>query len=648
MKIDKQLIANKKLKLEEVARQLKTEFFGLDTIIDKVIASVYSWYVFPQLIKRPVIVNLWGMTGVGKTQLVRRLSTLLGYAQKFVEVQMDGTSGGSLWGRGTICSMLSNCIDEGEEGILLLDEIQRFRTVGDNGAEIKVERFQDVWMLLSDGKFATDSDLFLELEMMVASALYSKDSETAIDDDEDDEDEKAEAEAKPVKKVKVRAFQIHPWQAKSLKKLLRLKQPLEEIMTWDAQKVDNLIRDIRDTRVDWQIDYSKLLIFISGNLDSAFIGSESSEDCDTDADFYHKLTSKITTIQIKKALQGRFKPEQISRFGSNHIIYPSMTRLSYQQLIKATCLKYMDEMHECAGIKFTPQDRVYEVIYNNAVYPTQGTRPVFSSIHTIFSTGLVNVACWCLENNIKEASLDIDEVAQKMRAQSVYTGAKFETSIELELSVRKAKINDDTKTLVAVHEAGHAIVYAVLTGSAPIETKINAISFAQGYILPNDQLNDNKTTTKKSLLDRIAMMLGGTVAEEIVFGADNRSIGAMSDIYNATLDAGRYVRHYGFDSTLSFTQVGSSSMNTLWNTDLKDSNKIIEEMMQTQFDHAKIILTEHRAFLSKLVNKLLEVNTLNQEAFISVAEEFIKLERDAVMPAYHEQWKVFAPKGVTE
>ena len=78
--------------LQAIAAQLKTELIGIDDVIDRVISAVRAWYVMPQLITRPVIVCLWGLTGTGKTQLTRRLAQLLGYYDRFVEVQMDGFS----------------------------------------------------------------------------------------------------------------------------------------------------------------------------------------------------------------------------------------------------------------------------------------------------------------------------------------------------------------------------------------------------------------------------------------------------------------------------------------------------------------------------------------------------------------------------
>ena len=60
-------------RLESAKVQLKTEFIGLDSIIDEIINSISSWYVTPEIINRPVIVSLWGMTGTGKSSVVKNL-----------------------------------------------------------------------------------------------------------------------------------------------------------------------------------------------------------------------------------------------------------------------------------------------------------------------------------------------------------------------------------------------------------------------------------------------------------------------------------------------------------------------------------------------------------------------------------------------
>ena len=147
-----QHLAARQAQLAAIAAELKTELFGIDEVIDRVIDAVRAWYVMPQLIARPVIVCLWGLTGTGKTQLTRLLTQKLGFYDRYVEVQMDGFSNGAGWYTpDSISGMLGESgIAEGEPGILLLDEFQRYRTIDNRRQDIKVARYQDVWALLSD------------------------------------------------------------------------------------------------------------------------------------------------------------------------------------------------------------------------------------------------------------------------------------------------------------------------------------------------------------------------------------------------------------------------------------------------------------------------------------------------------------------
>ena len=239
-KLDPTQVAAKRTKLDAVAKQLKTEFFGLDEIIDKVINAISAWYIFPEIITRPVIVNLWGMTGVGKTQIVRRIVALLQFSEKFVEVQMDGGSAVAAHSS-TLTSILgSSTIEEGSPGILLLDEIQRFRTVDDYGADVKLDKFKDVWTLLSDGRFSADSSMFSEMEMMMAYREWQQDNDKA------NEKKDENSTGKPA-----RVFKIYPYEAKNFKKLLRLTEPVSEIMKWDANMVSNALERLRNERASW-------------------------------------------------------------------------------------------------------------------------------------------------------------------------------------------------------------------------------------------------------------------------------------------------------------------------------------------------------------------------------------------------------------
>lgn len=593
-KINIEAIGDKRAKLASVKEQLKKEFFGLDTIIDKVINSISAWYIFPEIITRPVIINLWGMTGVGKTHLVRRLVELLNFSDKFAELQMNLGTENSFQSK-SILNILSNSkIEEGAAGILLIDEMQRFKTVAEDNTDIQSDAYQDLWMLLSDGRFSANASVFKDIETLIAQQLWAEDQ---IEDDQP-KGKKA--------KVQKKKFRLYTYEANALKKLLRLSNPLTEIMEWDMNRIFSEIEEIKQNRNDWTIDYTKLLIFISGNLDSAFTGANSIEDCDTDADFYHELTSKINASNIKSALLKKFRPEQISRFGNNHVIYPSLNKESYNKLIRRTCDEYLNRMKDLTDIVFTLSVNSYSVIYENSVYPTQGTRPVFSAIHQIFSNPLQEVTVWALENQITNVYLDLG-ISGMMYAREVDAegnkGKSFEIPVNLEISDRKAQASRDFKKYIAVHEAGHAIAYTVLNGAVPMEVKVNTSSFSGGYMLPEPN-STNEITTKKSILNDIVISLAGMAAEELFFGKDLMSTGSSSDRFNATSLATKYVRRWGFDDRMAQIFPETSSYGEVTSNDMSGTNEIIEKVLKVQYEVAKKLIEDHFIPFKSIVNEL--------------------------------------------
>ena len=69
-------------KLTEAKSKLKSDFVGLDEIIDKIIDAITPWYLTPEILERPTVVSLWGLTGTGKTSLIRKLVNYLGISEK--------------------------------------------------------------------------------------------------------------------------------------------------------------------------------------------------------------------------------------------------------------------------------------------------------------------------------------------------------------------------------------------------------------------------------------------------------------------------------------------------------------------------------------------------------------------------------------
>lgn len=595
-------IHKRKADLARAATVLKQRFVGLDIIIDQIIRNMEVWYVTPEFVARPVIVNLWGMTGVGKTDLVRTLVRELSLNETFLEVQMRSGGGSSSSSNSHIQSELQcSNIEPGQPGILLLDEIQRFRTVDEDGKEIKDYGFQDTWMLLSDGKFSgkTDRDDMLSLmfEDMMWSVPYEEDEEKLT---EEQKQQKKEREERKKQMVYRRGY----YNAKRIKKVLRLSDPVEEIMKWDDDKKYAVLSEkMNDPAMFEGDDYSKLLIFISGNLDEAYQMSHYAEDADHDADVLHAFSLKINVVSIKAALLKRFKPEQISRFGNTHVIYPSLSKLSYQTIISRRLETLADSVRKEHGIEIEFDQTVSDFVYRNGVFPAQGTRPLFSTFSSYIENSVPAFLLAAVESNATRVR--VSHSNQHLIGEVEHTNGTIKSvKVEAEgmLDVIKEQESEDSRVHVSIHEAGHAVAYCKLFGLVPTQIVSNSTSaYANGFISTHEFCQ-----TRESVLNMLTVYMAGQAAEEMVFGESIRSNGASGDISQATRLISAAVRCWGFFDNKSRIMdphwQGSEIANN--NNDPEISQRIESEVADALL-RARTLLREQRSFFEEISGRLI-------------------------------------------
>jgi cell division protease FtsH len=583
-------IAVRSLRLAEIASELKAELVGIDGAIDRAIESVRAWYVLPEIITRPVIVCLWGLTGTGKTQLTRLMARKLGFYDRFVEVQMDGFSNGYASGNTLSGLLCESGIEEGAPGILVLDEFQRFRTIDALGEDIKVERYMDVWALLSDGRLSPSIAFIAELERSIADALYYEDRKKSRKDD-----------GLKTKGKDAPAYNLSPHEAADFKQSLKLKEPVMEIMRWTLDEIHGRTRVFREQEQHWDTDYSRLLIFVCGNLDEMYEDTAKRiTDCDTDADIFHVQTKALSMIDVKRALGQRFKPEQIARLGNNHVIFASFSRASFEKLIAVTCQRYLTDIRNVSGIQFTLAPDLMDEIYANSVFPAQGTRPVFSSIHAVLSAPLVSFTLWALEHGARAGEvLAITVDAQRKNLLCHFRGTSHLCPVAFELNGLKQRTDANFRALLAVHEAGHALVYCALYGHPPQELKINVASFKGGY----NSYCAVDAESGRNILDKVCVCLGGFAAETLVFGVQARTSGSESDIKKATQFTAGYVRQLGLGSRLGKVDVASESGENI-NTDVHPTNCEIEDLLQLQLHRADQLLRANRQAFTRITRAL--------------------------------------------
>ena len=190
-------------------------------------------------------------------------------------------------------------------------------------------------------------------------------------------------------------------------------------------------------------------------------------------------------------------------------------------------------------------------------------------------------------------------------------------------------MNEREKKNTAYHEAGHAIIAHSLKSMDPVQQiSIIPSGNALGYTL-NPPAEDKYSVYKNELKDKIAMLLGGRAAEEIIFG--DVSGGASNDIERATSIAKKMVTQLGMSEVLGLRAFGSGHSEVFLGKDFSSSQdysdetaaKIdseIHDIITASYNKAKSILTEKIEKLHFIANFLLKNETMDGEQFKAAME----------------------------
>lgn len=196
---------------------------------------------------------------------------------------------------------------------------------------------------------------------------------------------------------------------------------------------------------------------------------------------------------------------------------------------------------------------------------------------------------------------------------------------------RKSRlISDEEKRIIAYHEAGHALVGHLLPNTDPIH-KISIIARGQalGYTL-SLPTEDRFLTSRQQMLDTIAMMLGGRVAEETALG--DITTGASSDIERATKMAKQMVMRYGMSEKLGPQAFGDANHEVFLGRDFSanadyspevayEIDKEVRRLIDEAYETARRILTERRVQLDLMADVLIERETVDKEELEALLDD---------------------------
>ena len=228
-----------------------------------------------------------------------------------------------------------------------------------------------------------------------------------------------------------------------------------------------------------------------------------------------------------------------------------------------------------------------------------------------------------LENLLNEAAIMAAKATRSYITQPDIKAAFIKVGIGAEK--RSKVISDKEKKITAYHEAGHAILFHVLPDMDPVYT-ISIIPTgvgAAGYTMPLPE-NDEIFNTKGKMLQDITTLLGGRVAEEIIFG--DITTGASNDIKRATSTARAMVMQYGMSDRLGLIAYGDDSDEVFIGRDLahtrgyseevaKEIDQEIYRIIDECHEKAKKIILEHQDVLHQCAALLLKKEKVHREEF---------------------------------
>ncbi len=188
-------------------------------------------------------------------------------------------------------------------------------------------------------------------------------------------------------------------------------------------------------------------------------------------------------------------------------------------------------------------------------------------------------------------------------------------------------MSEKRKELVAYHEAGHALVGALMPDYDPVQ-KISIIPRGRAggltWFTPSEDRMDSGLYSRSYLQNQMAVALGGRIAEEIIFGEEEVTTGASNDLQQVARVARQMVTRFGMSDRLGPVALGRQQGNMFLGRDIASERDFSEEtaatiddevrnLVEQAYRRAKAVLTENRGILDRLAQMLIEKETVDAE-----------------------------------
>ena len=510
--------------LEDAGRLLKAEFIGLDSQIDTIINAMRPWYVLPETLQRPVVIGLWGRTGVGKTSLIQRLVEILKLQQNFAIQDLGKFSGADRYSSNEDLGMFERFSSfENRPAVFLLDEIQTVRTRGET-APIDRPNLRELWNFLDTGKLTRDLRAVEQTIFSWTDRLNSLKLTPPAPD-------------RPVQPLDLG---LGEWELDLIRRYLMIpKKVITQALSENPLKfLEDMIARLREQMTRMSVaDFSRSLVFVAGNLDSMFGAIHVVDPDQIPADEMQSSAAETTLNDAKTALLGLFRPEEVARLGSIHVIFPGFTERQFGELIDLKLRQLSERLDKLLGIRLEYDASIRALVSAEGVIPAQGARPLIALIGEFIES---QVPTWVLAlrmSGVERAMFHLryDRASGTLIAEERLpgiVGRRFESHPHVPQTLIRRKQDDPIlRRIVAVHEAGHVVVGIAFLGMLP---KRVYSSVAKPALGGHVEFAETPLVNSSFVKARLACLLAGAAAEQRVFGHDERTNGSQEDLRMGT------------------------------------------------------------------------------------------------------------------
>ncbi len=607
------------LRLKGLHQRLCKHHFGIDAEIQRLLDAFAPWFCFAEAQTRPRTIGLWGMTGTGKSSLVRALVKEMGLEDRTFWLDA-GESRGNSW--------LDRAFDRVEEDlngqpfIVVVDEFQHARTVRGMEERIESGMLRQFWEMLDSGRIITwpsgygrlgrhTSDLAQNLSAALANGAEVLQGRLVAGTEV--YNEHMPVKYKPQDKLK---WAVHMRYWGDLADLHPSPKPtagaIGDILSkLDGPGVVKWLEDVHTTMSHNRVvDASKMLVIVLGNLDELYV-NDKEPIAEIDPDVLLLRHRDIGTSGVQHALCKLFRIEQVGRLGASHIVFPPIGRATVNVLVQDAVNDLTTRLSRICGRDVEVDTSLVEHIAATSTIAVLGARPVVQAIQNIVPLLLSQVQQKAVA--FKASTVRLAMVGKEPCATLTRGFRQQDHTLVWPAAANANAVQHELLERVAVHEVGHLLCGMLLEGRKPLQVCVQTRDpETAGFVIWED--SGDLPFLRSDIVPRLAGMLGGWAAERMVYGPDGLSYGCEDDLRKASALALAMVKECGMGEGPFFITEPASVHRAGFRKMLGSAERQAKEWIEAAQELATNTLRTNRDLLDQWCGRLVAEGSIGPAA----------------------------------